>query len=342
MRVKSMIVVIAILSLTCGAFAAWTFSKSMNPATGESCQFCDTDNVGAKGQLWVTDYGTPGTTQLLVYDLNTGNVNPTIIPNGLLNDGSTVGAYTQAGGVAYDPQEDLIYTITRDADTVTPLNQVYMFKYIPSTLTAVAGCDLTGLVFGSPPAPVDNPGDIDVLTSGGLTYVVFTNKVSEEWGIFDPRLPLAVWAEGPYAAPGWYLNRGISCTPDGMKVFRGDEQVDEVPVWNKQPGSSPLYVKSGTPLDNTAGGDQSACEVDDFGGGLHVLASITATSTLKIYDAMTSALLDTVVDATNLSLPRGAAYANDDGALYIAQFTSTVPVVQEFTQGTGVDNWFQY
>lgn len=330
MRLVALVAILFIL-MASGAFALWIYRYSYPPWANESGQFCDTDSAG---KLWVTDYGTPGVSQLIVYDHVTSPA-LAFITTGLLNDGVTVGSYVQAGGVAYDPTEDLIYAITRDADTVTAGNQNYMYKYNPATLAPAAGCDLTTALL------MDNPGDIDVITSGtSYTYVVFTNKVAAQWGIFDPRIPVPVWIEGPFVDTGSHINRGISATPDGTKVFLGDESDDDVDIWDKRlpatPG--PLYTKRGAPLEAETAGNHSACEVDQG----DVLVSLSGAAKLKIYDANTEALIDTVSDGI-LTVPRGAAYSNDGQTLYIVQFTGLAPVVRVYTPPqAGVEDWLLY
>ena len=51
---------------------------------------------------------------------------------------------------------------------------------------------------------------------------------------------------------------------------------------------------------------------------------------------------DSVVDASNLSYPRGASYSNDNTKLYIVQFTGLAPFVQKFDGQTKVADWVKY
>jgi hypothetical protein len=277
-----------------------------------------------------------------VYNLNTEV--ETVIPVGLTNVGA-VGAYNQAGGVAYDPIEDLIYTISRDADAVAAGNQVYMFKYNPNTLAPVNGCDLTTLAF-------DNPGDIDVFTSGSKSFVVYVNKTDTQWGIFDPSLPTPIWSPVfpgniPYGtATGWHVNRGISCTPDGSMVLIADSDGVKVTRWDRQPNNS--YVQ-GTDFAASLSGTPVACEMDDYfplGGELHVLISQFDISTLLIKKASDGTTVDTITP--NSTTPewldcRGAHYSNGTNNLYICVFDNTYKAIAKYTDAaSGVGDWIKY
>jgi DNA-binding beta-propeller fold protein YncE len=342
MKMKVLFIVSLLALVTTGAFAVWTYVSGIG-STGESGQFCDTDNgpPAPKGKLWITNYGTPSLltppSYVAVVDLLTDLV--TIITSGKKNDGSP-GSFFQAGGVAYDPMEDMIYCISRDADTVITGNQVYMLKFDPATLNPFPGCDLTALGF-------DNPGDIDVFTSGSLSYVVIVNKLDSQWGIFNPRLPAPPWLALPGnpwgTVTGWHINRGISCTPDGSMVLVADTDGNAVVRWDRQLNCS--YVKNVVNFETGSASGESACEMDDYiGGNLHVLVSQTGKNKLIIMKAADGSVLDSIenVPGAQWELPRGASYSNDNANLYVVQFTGNKQMVAKFGVQTIVGDWIKY
>jgi hypothetical protein len=351
MKIKVLFFVVCLVLATGFCFSIpWVYDSGIG-RTGAQNHYCDVDNTAGRGQLWVTNYGNPwgvppGTPDAAVYDLNTEI--ETVISSGLLNNGAA-GIYYSPGGVAYDPIENLIYTITRDGDSVTADNQPYMFKYIPSTLAPVNGCDLTNIITVSWPEDVPNPGDIDVFTSGTKSYVVFVNKIAAQWGIFDPNLPTAIWSPvfpgNPYGAPGWHVNRGISCTPDGSMVLIADTDGFKVTRWDRQLNNS--YVQ-GTDFATLLGAP-AACEMDDYfplGGELHVLISQWDISTLLIKKASDGTTVDTI--SPNALTPewidcRGAHYSNGTNNLYICVFDNTYKAIAKYTDAaSGVGDWIKY
>ncbi len=300
---------VCMAALTTGAYANWTFEKSFSPQTGESCRFIDVDG---QGDVWVTDYGAPGTSQIIVYNAD-GTSSQTI------SQGQISGApqpLSDPGGVACDTTEGVVYCVSYE--------NKYIFKYNEVTNAAMDGIDLDGVIPNA-------PGDVDILISGSKTYIALVNKVSAQWGLLDPAILAPTSYIVLYGVPGWHLNRGIGVNDTTNAVYIADEDSDAVHVWNQ---TAPGAWSQGTDLDTTTDGNQSACEVDDAG---YVYCSITETNEVKIYDDAT-VLVETI--SSNLTTPRGCGFGT--GKLYVVESTSLAPAVQMFTEFTTISDWEMY
>ena len=76
----------------------WEISTTFGPQ-GESAQYCAVDG---NGRLWVTDYGAPGTAQILVFNSDGTQADFSPVLTGLDETGASVDlAGKQLGGVAY-------------------------------------------------------------------------------------------------------------------------------------------------------------------------------------------------------------------------------------------------
>lgn len=305
---KKVLICMLIMLVSVGAFASWTFDKAVG-SSGESGQYIDVDS---QGDVWVTNYGTPGTySGVAIYD-SEGNLSTTIT-DGQISGSPT--AFATAGGVACDTDNGIVYCVSYGSK--------HIFKFNDSTNAPMDGIDLAGV---TPNAP----GDVAMLTSGSQKLLVLVNKVSAEWGVLDPTILAPTSYIVQFGVSGWHLNRGCGVDDTNKNVYLGDESANECTLWEQtEPG---VWVQ-GTSIDTTGSG-QSASEVDDNG---NVYVSCTASNEIKIYDNAGS-LVETVTD--EVYSPRGCGFGV--GKLYNVRFTGDHEMLGIYTGETGVGDWLEY
>ncbi len=260
----------------------------------ESGQFAALDH---EGKLWVTDYGSPGTAQIVVFNPDSTQADFSPITKGLDENGAEV-TIAHPGGVAY--YDSIIYVISYDN------KKVLRFK--------TDGTPLNGWALNFA------PGDLDITQTG---YVFIVHKVEAMFSVFD--LNGNELKGSPFGATGWHINRGISVTRDGSKVFLADESSDVIAMWEGGiVGSDTCHYEQGNDF-MTGLNNPSACEID---AADRMWISNTSGNEIIIAD-----LNGNVKQTISVERPRGVAVDYDNEVAYVVHFTGLHKMVSKLTPG---------
>jgi hypothetical protein len=279
----------------------WTHYQDFGPLN-ESGQYAATDG---EGKLWITDYGTPGLDQVVVFAAgDTNQVSFSPITQGMLAD-STMGVLDQCGGVAY--HDGIVYVISYATNR-------YVFRYDAATGDALPGWPLAFA-----------PGDIDIDDNGN---VFIGYKVAAQFAVFD--LDGNELSGSPLGAAGWHINRGIGVSPDGKKVYLADESSDIVALWEGGVANGVAsFTQSAPYMEGLL--NPSACEVDKWG-----TVYVSDTGNNRVLVTRDGVVLQELTDVVS---PRGAAATNDN--LYLVNFTGTRAMVSQYSYGpTAIEEYF--
>ncbi|WP_456408946.1 choice-of-anchor J domain-containing protein [Caldithrix abyssi] len=278
----------SLLLLSTMVMAEWRVDVAFGP-TGESGQFAAVDS---DGKLWVTDYGTPGTASVRVFNADTTEAAFSPITSGLDETGASV-SILYPGGVAVFG--DTIYVISYS-------NQLVM-RFLKDG-TALTGWKLSF-----------SPGDLDIDANG---HVFIAHKVEAMFSVFD--INGNELKGSPFGVTGWHINRGIGVTADGSKVFLADESSDVIAYWKGSfVGTDSCYFEK-QPDFMTGLSDPSACEIDPDG---NIWISNTGNNEVLVADTSGN-VLQTI---SGLEAPRGAAFDWANNTAYVIHFTSAVKMV---------------
>lgn len=276
------------------AFPDWRVQKTMGP-TGESGQYAVVDNYN---QLWVTDYGTPGTCRIFVFNPDGSQAWFSPITSALDDTGAVLSLTgQQMGGVAY--YNGVVYAISYVAKKIVRFN-----SYDGSPLNAI---------------PISfSAGDLDIDQYGRI-FVAY--KTAAQFAVFDAN---GVQMKGsPFGVTGWSVNRGLSVTPDGSKILLANETKNLVYEWN---GIYPTADSASFEKDTTdfvrGLNKPSACEIDAYS---NVWISNSGANEFVVTD-MSGTILKRI---PNLTAVRGAAFDNTNNYAYAIHFTSAVPMVSQ-------------
>ncbi|MCD6376569.1 MAG: DUF4623 domain-containing protein, partial [Caldisericaceae bacterium] len=260
----------------------------------EAGQFAALDH---EGKLWVTDYGAPGTSQVVVFNPDSTMADFSPITKGLDENGAEVGI-ANPGGVAY--YDSIIYVISYGN------KKVLRFKADGTPLNGWA------LNFG--------PGDLDIDQNG---YIFIAHKVEAMFSVFD--LNGNELKGSPFGTAGWHINRGISVTKDGSKVFLADESSDKIAMWQGAIiGSDSCHYEEAADF-MTGLNDPSACEID---AADRMWISNTSDNELIITD-----LDGDVKQRITVERPRGVAVDYTNKVAYVIHFTGMHKMVSKLTPG---------
>ena len=260
----------------------------------ESGQFAALDN---EGKLWVTDYGSPGSAQVVVFNADSTQADFSPITKGLDENGAEVNI-AHPGGVAF--YDSIIYVISYDN------KKVLRFK--------TDGTPLNGWALNFA------PGDLDIDQNG---YVFIAHKVEAMFSVFD--LNGNELKGSPFGSAGWHINRGISVTKDGSKVFLADESSDKIAMWEGSIiGTDSCHYEQGTDF-MTGLNNPSACEID---AAERMWISNTGADELIIAD-----LNGNVKQQISVNRPRGVAVDYDNKVAYVVHFTGMHKMVSKLTPG---------
>ena len=104
------------------------------------------------------------------------------------------------------------------------------------------------------------PGDVDI-DAKGLIYVV--DKISEQWYVYSPEGQLV--PGGHYGQNnGYHIQRGISVTPDGKRVYLISDTDHNVKVWEGQSTlSSANYTRKKNLVEELTPQSSSVDVMDD-------------------------------------------------------------------------------
>lgn len=302
---KKILVIFSVLLLMGFAFAIqetdfseWAVGDTIGPK-GESAQFAAVDY---EGKLWVTSYGTPGNVGLYIFNSDGTQAPFSPITAGLDENGNTFNI-ANAGGVAY--YDSVIYAISDNPGAVL------RFK-------ASDGTPLNGWTVSY------RTGDIDVDNAG---HVFVAHKVEAMFSVYN--VDGTELTGSPFGVTGWHINRGISVTLDGSKVFLADESSDVIAMYT---GSI-----SGTVADYTMGADfmtglsnPSACEIDPNG---RMWISNTGANEVIITE-IDGTILQTISDFTS---PRGTAFDFDNKLAYVIHFSGEVNMAHQLIPNSRLD-----
>lgn len=187
---------------TVPVLATWTFDSDIGSA-GESKQYIDMDS---NGLIWSTDYGTPDTVGLNIRNSSGVAQFSSPIASGLDTGGTTSVAFSQSGGVAYNPNDGYMYALGSYGAAADLL-----MRFDISTGAAVAGIRLSD----TSSAALTGTGDLDFDDNGNL---VICRKTSAQFYVYTAAgvayPATAANAAYEYGAAGWHLNRGCSISPD--------------------------------------------------------------------------------------------------------------------------------
>ncbi len=277
---------------------SWVKDGEFGPS-GESAQYCAVDG---EGKLWVTNYGAPGTQGLHVFSVDTMEVDFSPITTGLDETGAEVDVL-HPGGVAF--HDGIVYVISYDNKKILRYN-------------AADGTPLNGFALGF------SPGDVDIDDNGNI-FVCY--KVAAQFAVYDK--DGNEMKGSPLGAAGWHINRGMSVTGDGSKVFLADESSDVIALWE---GS----IINGDSVSYTQGADfmtglsnPSACEIDAAG---RMWISNSSANEVIIAE-LDGTVLQTIPDLLN---PRGAAVDYTNKAAYVVHFTGSNKMATKLVEGVPV------
>ncbi|MBI9072772.1 MAG: T9SS type A sorting domain-containing protein [Melioribacteraceae bacterium] len=284
--------------------------------SGQSVQYSAVDG---EGKVWATNYGVPGEVGLYVFNSDTTQASFSPITTGLNENGEVI-ELSQVGGVAYS--DGVIYAISYATKTVVKYN-------------AADGTPLNGWTLAF------SPGDLDIDVSGNI-YV--GNKVAAMFSVFNSE---GIEYKGsPVGVAGWHINRGLSVTRDGSKVFLADESSDKIAMFEGGIVSSDSCAfVAGEDFKNSGLTDPKACEIDPFG---RMWISDYGNNRVLIYG-----LDKTLIQEISITNPDGAAFDYENGLAYINHFggdnmisqfiasypDAELPLIEAATDGTLDQEW---
>ncbi|MDD5766556.1 MAG: S8 family serine peptidase, partial [Candidatus Marinimicrobia bacterium] len=272
----------------------WRVQKTMGP-TGESGQYAVVDDYN---QLWITDYGTPGTSQIFVFNADGSQAWFSPITSALDDTGAVLSlAGQQMGGVAYS--NGVVYAISYVAKKIVRFN-----SYDGSPLNAI---------------PISfSAGDLDIDQYG---HIFVAYKTAAMFAVFDAN---GVQMKGsPFGVTGWSVNRGISVTADGSKILLPNESKNLIYEWNGvYPASDSVSFERDTTDFVKNLNKPSACEIDAYGT---VWISNTGANEIVMTD-MNGNIYKRI---PNLTAVRGVAFDYTNNYTYAIHFTSAVPMVTQ-------------
>lgn len=284
------------LAGTWGNFTAW----------GQSCQHLATD---PEGNIWVTNYGAPGRVGVYVFNSKGAQLSFSPITAGITFSGVTLN-FREAGGVAYNPIDGLMYVVSRDTSALAPSR---IYRYDRTTGAPTTGID----------NPWGNPAAIDIDTAG---IIYAANKLNPSFVTIDPVSGFITSSTG--ATGG--VNRGGCVTPDGSRFFIANEGSDNVIVFS---GSTSGGYTQITTFATEAGTDPCAVNiVDDI-----IIVSKTTGYKIEFYSLSDYSYLGMVDMKSSLEglgslvngpvKARGVAISSDSTKFYTANFSSVGPMV---------------
>ncbi|NOX88123.1 MAG: hypothetical protein GXO77_03790, partial [Calditrichaeota bacterium] len=268
--------------------AEWKVLHSFGPE-GESGQFAAVDS---EGKLWVTDYGTPGSPSVRVFNADTTEAAFSPVTKGLDETGTEVDIQTPGGVAVFG---DTVYVISYGNKKV--------LRFLKDG-TALNGWALSF-----------SPGDIAIDADG---HVFIVHKVEAMFSVFD--IKGNELKGSPFGTAGWHINRGIGVTSDGSKVFLADESSDVIALWEGSfIGDDSTHFEKSTDF-MTGLNNPSACEIDPDG---NIWISNTGNNEVLVAD-MSGNVLETL---SGLNTPRGSAFDFANNFAYVIHFTSAHKMV---------------
>ena len=253
--------------------------------------------IDEQGKLWVTDYGSPGNAQVLIFNPDSTMADFSPITKGLDENGTEVNLM-HPGGVAY--YDSIIYVISYDN------KKVLRFKS--------DGTPLPGFALNF------KPGDLDIDSQG---HIFIVHKTEAMFSVFD--VNGNELKGSPFGSTGWHANRGLSVTQDASKVFLADESSDVIAMWQGGIiGSDSCHYEKGADL-LTGLSNPSACEIDAVE---RMWVSNYGANEIIICD-----LEGTILQRISVERPRGAAVDYDRRVAYVVHFSPYVKMISKLTPG---------
>ncbi|MFB3896051.1 MAG: polysaccharide deacetylase family protein [bacterium] len=250
-------------------------------------------DIDTEGKLWVCDY-VAGRVRVFLPDGKEASFSP--ITQGMKQNGETI-PIRAPSGIAVTPNGEVWVSI---ASRFGAIQHTGIFRYSATDGKMLPGIDLSF-----------TPGDLDS-DAQGLVYLV--DKLSEQWYIYAPEgKPVLGSPFGTSTA--FHIQRGISVTPDGSKVYIISESKNNVRVWEgKATPESAAYKQIENLIDNLSAQSGSVDVMDDG----TVFVSCFSEGMMLAFDRHHKLIGRISGDgAPSISGPRGVAFTPDGKDLWI-------------------------
>lgn len=249
--------------------------------------------LDAEGKLWICDYAA-ARVRVFLPDGKEAIFSP--ITQGMRQNGETM-PIRAPSGIAVTPTGEVWVSI---ASRFGSIQHTGIFRYTATDGKMLPGIDVSFA-----------PGDLDT-DAKGLVYIV--DKISEQWHIYTPEGKLVTGS--PFGKnTAFHVQRGISVTPDGSKVYIISESKNNVRVWEgKATPESAMYKQAANLIDNLS--PQSG-SVDVMDNGT-VLVSCFSEGMILAFNNQHKIIGRISGDkAPSISGPRGIAFTPDGKDLYV-------------------------
>ncbi len=270
--------------------------------------------VDAQGRIWVCEWAN---NQVRVFERDGMPASFSPITQGLSASGNPR-QLLYPSGICAAPDGTVWVSLDNDYDSPKFSSLAH---FVASSGQALPGVELPF-----------RPGDCDSDAAGEFFVA---HKVEDAWTVWAAAPAESVTSAtltGP-AFPGDHINRAVSCTWDGNRVYQGSGADGAVWLWERTSPDSLIFTRRTEPF---APADARAGAVDVASNGW-IFVSEGSQNAVKLY-APDGALLQTLKSGSPEVEPRGVAITPDTSRLYVVPFSGE-PYLQIWERSISSSGW---